>query len=54
MSSAEDWLFRPVLRGLIRGESLIDGAVDLEFIATCNEALDVYDENCRRAADDGA
>lgn len=52
----EDWLFRPVLRGLIKAESLIDGTVDLAFIALLNEALDVEQENtmrARKAAQDG-
>ena len=41
----EDWLLRPVLRGLISGESLLNGAVDLEFMALLNEAIDVEQEN---------
>lgn len=49
MAGGEDWLFRPVLRGLIRGESLIDHSVDLEFIALLNEAIDVEQENQQRA-----
>lgn len=49
MSEGEDWLFRPVLRGLISGESLINGAVDLEYIGLLNEALDVEQENQFRA-----
>lgn len=39
---------RPVLRGLCRYESLIDGTVDLFDVARMNEALDVHDENERR------
>lgn len=49
MVGEEDWLFRPVLRGLIKGESLLDGSVDLEFIALLNEAIDVESENQARA-----
>ncbi len=49
MLSGEDWLFRPVMRGLISGESLVDGTVDLSFIATLNDAIDTEDENNRRA-----
>lgn len=45
MIGEEDWLMRPVLRGLIRAESLLDGSIDLEFIALLNEALDVETEN---------
>jgi hypothetical protein len=51
MLSEEDWLFRPVMRGLIRAESLIDGTVDLAYIAILNDACDVEDENNRRAQD---
>lgn len=49
MLSAEDFIFRPVLRGVIRAESLVDGTVDLAFVMVCNDALDVQDENDRRA-----
>lgn len=48
MQEEEDWLFRPVLRGLIKAESLQDGTVDLAFIALLNEALDVEHENSYR------
>lgn len=36
---------RPVLRGLCKYESLLDGTIDLEDIALMNDALDVSDEN---------
>jgi hypothetical protein len=36
---------RPVLEGLCRYESLIDGSLDLEDIARMNDALDVRAEN---------
>ncbi len=49
MLTEEDWLMRPVMRGLIRGESLEDGSVGLSFIAMLNDACDVEDENNRRA-----
>jgi hypothetical protein len=49
MSGDEDWLFRPVMRGMIRAESLIDATVDLEYIAILNEAIDVEQENMWRA-----
>lgn len=39
---------RPVLRGLVKAESLLDGTVDLAFIALLNEALDVEQENTHR------
>ena len=55
MSEGEDWLFRPVRAGMIRGESLLQTEIDLDFVAACNEALDVevmngrlYDEAQRR------
>lgn len=48
MIEQEDWLFRPVLRGLIKAESLKDGSVDLAYIALLNEALDVEQENTLR------
>lgn len=48
MASKEDWLFRPVLAGKMMAESLINGAVDLAFIADINEAMDVQAENQRR------
>ena len=50
MAHDEDWLLRPVLRGLISGESLLNGAVDLEFVALMNEAIDVEQENQYRQA----
>lgn len=49
MVEHEDWVFRPVLRGLIKGESLLDGSVDLGYIALLNEAIDVEQENTHRA-----
>lgn len=39
---------RPVLRKLLHAESLIDGSVDLDFIADLNDVLDVEEENTRR------
>lgn len=49
MDGGEDWLMRPVMRGILRAESIIDGAVDLEFVAFLNEAIDVEIENQHRA-----
>ena len=51
MASGEDWLLRPVLRGLCRFEALVDGSLTLEQISTLNDALDTMDENERRHAD---
>lgn len=49
MADEEDWLFRPVLFGILRAESLVDGTVDLAYVALLNEALDVKAENQNRA-----
>lgn len=49
MIEEEEPLFRPVLRGMLRAESLVDGSVDLAFVLLCNEAIDVEAENDRRA-----
>jgi len=49
MSGEEDTLLRPVINGMCKFESLKDGTLDLEDIATMNEALDVTHENDRRA-----
>lgn len=51
MMEDEQVLFRPVMRGMLRAESLVDGSVDLEFVMLCNEALDVEQENDARAAE---
>jgi hypothetical protein len=48
MPDGEDFLMRPVISGMLRMESLIDGTVDLEHIAWANVALDVQAENERR------
>ena len=39
---------RPVLRGVYRMESLVDGTLDLELVALANDAIDIQDENERR------
>ncbi len=44
-----DWLYRPVMRGLCRGESLTDGTLHIEHFAEMNAVLDVADENQVRA-----
>lgn len=51
MPNGEDWLMRPVLRGLIRYESLVNGSVDLLDVQICNDALDCADENDWRVAE---
>jgi hypothetical protein len=45
MDDGLDWVFRPVLRGVFRGESLFDGTVGMMELAMANQALDVQDEN---------
>lgn len=53
MELEEDWVFRPVLRGLIPAIALLDGSVDLEFIGLLNEAIDVEQENTARLVKKG-
>lgn len=50
MIGGEDILLRPVLRGLLRYESLLDASVDLQDVMILNEALDVEAENQHRSA----
>ena len=45
MAGGEDWLLRPVMKGLCKYEGLKDGSLDLLDVAIMNEALDVQDEN---------
>jgi len=45
LPDGEDWLLRPVVRGMCRYESLKDGSLDLSDIALMNDALDVVAEN---------
>ncbi len=52
MACGEDWLYRPLLRGLFKAESLYDGSLNLLAIAKLNEALDVQAENERRLNDE--
>jgi hypothetical protein len=40
-----DWILRPVVYGMCKYESLIDGTLDLCDVATLNEAIDVKNEN---------
>lgn len=48
MADEEDWLMRPVLEGMCKYESLLDGTIGLVDIARMNEALEVKWENERR------
>lgn len=49
MVEGEQVLLRPVMRGMLRAESLVDGSVDLAYVMLLNEAIDVEYENDRRA-----
>lgn len=51
MTDDEYWVMRPVLDGLCKYESLIDGTIGLFDIARMNEALDVRNENRARVRD---
>lgn len=44
-----DFLMRPVIRGMCRYESVVDGTLGLEDFAAMNEAVDAQDENAHRA-----
>lgn len=46
----EDFVMRPLIRGLCRYESTKDGALDMADFARMNDALDISDENERRMA----
>jgi len=48
MTDEEDWLLRPVMRGMCKYESLIDGTLTLFDLARMTEALDVENENTHR------
>lgn len=45
MPNQEDWLLRPVIKGMCKYESIIDGTLDLADIALMNDALDVVADN---------
>jgi hypothetical protein len=49
MGELEDYVMRPVIAGMCKYESLIDGTLDLADIARMNDALDVQNENEYRA-----
>lgn len=57
MEDGEDWLLRPVLKGMCKYESLVTPGLDLQDIALMNEAIDIEAENeyrLRRAAEASA
>ena len=45
MADGEGFLMAPVLAGMCRLESLLDGSLDLEHIAWANDALTIKAEN---------
>ena len=45
LPDGEDWLLRPVLAGMCRYESLLNGALGIADIALMNDALDVRADN---------
>lgn len=45
MPDNEDWLYRPVLKGLVDYKDLKNGVVDLYDVAVLNDAIDVQEEN---------
>ena len=48
MTTGEDWLLRPVFRGMCQLESILNGTLSLEDVAMANEYIDVYEENTQR------
>ena len=54
MASGEDEILAPVLNGLCKYESLLDGTLMLEDIARMNDAYAVRLENQRRAREAAA
>jgi hypothetical protein len=51
LPGGEDWLLRPVVKGMCLYESLKNGAVGLADIALMNDALNVVAENQAIARD---
>ena len=45
MPEGMDFIMRPVLRGLCKYESLLNGTVRMVDLARMNDAINVYDEN---------
>jgi hypothetical protein len=48
LPGGEEWLLRPVERGMLKYIDLINGSVHIEDVALCNDYLSVIDENERR------
>jgi hypothetical protein len=51
LPGGEDRLLRPVIKGMCRYESLLDGRLSLADVELMNDALDVIVENERRYLD---
>lgn len=49
MGSNEEWVLRPVHRGMLLYTDLIEERVHIEDILRCNSYLDCVDENEARA-----
>jgi hypothetical protein len=45
LPDGEDWLIRPVMEGLCKYESLVDGTLALEDVAFLNDALEIRSAN---------
>jgi len=52
LPDGQEFIMRPILRGLCKYESAIDGSLDLVDFARMNDALNVFDENARRLTPD--
>ena len=48
MPDGRGWLWRPITRGMFKGEGLFDGTLRIEHIAEANDALDIELENQNR------
>ena len=48
MPDGMDFIMRPVIRGLVSYEALVDGRIRMVDLARMNDALDVFDENSAR------
>ncbi len=51
MPDGTDWLISPVMAGMCKYESLLDGTIGLEDIARMNDAIAVRAENNLRIHD---
>lgn len=48
LGEGKNFIMRPIMRGICKYESAIDGTLRLVDFAKMNEAMDVFDENERR------